>query len=191
MIIWTFVLVTGLGVVIAAWMLQPPAGESQQKHSDAYLRAQKKTHKLLVQGASRQDPISVRANEASLTERRGPASSPQVPTTGVFSAPPLKPIEAGDLTLSCEGPTFFRFAHAVAQIRLRGSLCAPGAVISSDIINESNGFSATVFNVGPREFSTDYVALNSGENKIRVKHMLKDGSREEHIITLSREAASR
>jgi hypothetical protein len=79
-----------------------------------------------------------------------------------------------------EEPVTETLNSTVAQVRLTGSSCMKDREIAStEIKNEANGFSATVFATGPHSFTTDYISLVKGENKIRILHIFTKGGREE------------
>lgn len=45
------------------------------------------------------------------------------------------------------------------------------------IKNMTNGFKAQVFKTGDRKFRTDFIQLNSGNNKVVIESILKDGQK--------------
>jgi hypothetical protein len=83
------------------------------------------------------------------------------------------------------------FAPSVKQIRLSGSICTPKAeLVKSEIENESNGFSATVFVQTPRSYTSDYISLTAGPNRLRIKNVYKDGSIEDRELVIERGPAN-
>lgn len=72
------------------------------------------------------------------------------------------------------------------QLRLRGKSCA--ASFSPDrlsIINETNGFTASVFDKGRHEYETDLIQLHEGLNRIRVQYLNSSGKILEKILTVN------
>lgn len=64
------------------------------------------------------------------------------------------------------------------HIRLVAELCSQHKkVTNSKIINESNQFKATVFSLEKSKFTTDYIKLTEGLNRIRIVHELEGGEK--------------
>lgn len=177
MILWTFGLVAALGAACVFTLLTPPAflpADSRGRQSNELPRNAPKS-------------ISV------ISGQRQPAAA--VPAHSVVSLDANDAFQAVDLSLSCKGPQYASFTSGVTQVRLSGVLCLNDGVPvggqrsvqdieSSDIRNLSNGYSATVFHLERGGFTTDYISLKPGANRIRVAHTLKDGQTEsrEYII---------
>lgn len=97
-----------------------------------------------------------------------------------------------DVSLNCQSTERAQFVNSVAQIRLIGTTCKTNIDISAtEIRNLSNGASATLFYPTPKTYSSDYIALTLGENKLHVSHLFKDGSREEHEYVFERKIRPR
>ena len=80
----------------------------------------------------------------------------------------------------CEGE--FQKESSANKVRLSGSLCGMDkyttaqTLIHASILNKTNGFSATVFSDAETgKYSTDYIPLKSGENKISVEFTYHNG----------------
>jgi hypothetical protein len=166
MIIWTFVAVVVTGFAVAFSLLTPPSSVTLAKTK-------------AVQQAALVEPLD-----------RSPAS-----VELEFSARPIddQGQQALDFTLPCEGKT--KFAANVVQVRLSGSVCGKVSkksplreIASSEISNAANGFSATVFYPNAKSFTTDYMTLVPGENRIRILHVFKQGGKEtrDYIIERAR-----
>jgi hypothetical protein len=162
MIIWTSALAIGLGVAVVASMLQP-AGPIH--------------HPGALPTSSIREPASIGA-------------APYATLSFANS------IQAVDFKLPCsvtESGAKTSLAANVKQLRLTGETCAlkPKAeLLKSEILNTSNGFSATVFVAGPRSFTTDYISLSDGTNALRIKHYFKDGSTSDSSLEINRSPAS-
>lgn len=81
-----------------------------------------------------------------------------------------------------------------AKVRLTGTLCGIGAgdaaskLVSTQIVNHANRFSATVFtDVSAGKFSTDYIPLNAGRNSIRVEFTYQGGKTVAHDLNVVRQ----
>lgn len=99
--------------------------------------------------------------------------------------------QALDVTLDCAGKPESRFENAINQIRLSGQICQPEQeILSSEIRNEANNTSATVFFPTASSYTTDYIALATGSNRIRILNILKSGAREEREFLVERAPAS-
>jgi len=78
-----------------------------------------------------------------------------------------------------------------SKIRISGPICGiePGtSMISTNIINSTNQFHATVFSdLSTGKFSTDYIPLNSDKNSIRVEFKFANGKTISHDLTLQKQ----
>ena len=77
------------------------------------------------------------------------------------------------------------------KVRVTGSLCDtgpsndPSHLIKTQVINNANKFTATVFTeVNAARFSTDYIPLNSGKNPIHLEFTYRGGKVVTHDITV-------
>jgi len=177
MITWTFVLVVVMGVFVIITMLKPPTPTDELSRSRAYLRAQKQRR-----AKERRLAAQTMTLASSDSDQRIPASFPTGHLTGDHSR------EALDYRIDCQKDNEVHVKKEVKQIRLQGTVCKPSdEILSSEIRNESNGFSATVFKTSSRAFTTDYISLQNGKNRIRVLHYLKSGGRDELEVVAYRE----
>ncbi|MBX2988507.1 MAG: hypothetical protein KF802_11485 [Bdellovibrionaceae bacterium] len=72
------------------------------------------------------------------------------------------------------------------QLRLHGKSCAEGfSAERLSITNETNGFTASVFDKGRHEYETDLIQLREGANKIRLQYMNSSGKTVEKILTVN------
>ncbi|MEK7356841.1 MAG: hypothetical protein AAB250_10350 [Bdellovibrionota bacterium] len=156
-VLWTFTVVVTMGAVVLFTLAQPPSP---------------------LQTKLRR-PSSI-ATESS---RRPAAAAPVFSSSEAVEGP-----QAAEMTLPCEGKS--DLAKAVTQVRLSGASClaanAKRDIVSVELLNDANGFSATVFYPTPRTFTTDYVALNDGENKIKILITYANGEREERAVVVAR-----
>ena len=189
MIAWTFVLVLCLGAASFFALVQPP-----QSFATPELAAR---HTSLA-------PFTVAKN--STDSKRSPASVASS-LSGAFEAANAANLinqkdQALEIEINCGdyGPEVqkkdveAKFSH----VRLTGNSCLSlkttarrnlkkqSQIISSEIRNDSNGFTSTVFYPRSNQFTTDYIGLRTGLNKIHVAHTYSDGAREEHEYILHR-----
>lgn len=66
--------------------------------------------------------------------------------------------------------------------QIKGRFCKPGRGKLVEITNESNGFTASVFDLGQDEYKTDLIQLQNGSNKIRIRYQTQDGLAEEQTV---------
>lgn len=171
LIIWTSILVVGLGAVVALVCLQPPAQSEALFMSRAYARLH--------------HPLNTRRPAA------------EQPAPGVIAATSdrddARHIQALDVTLDCDSKNTkpeVHFENEANQLRISGKLCQPGEeILSSEIRNEANNTTATVFFPTVASYTTDYIALAIGENRIRILNILKSGGREERELKIDRARA--
>lgn len=68
----------------------------------------------------------------------------------------------------------------ISQVRIKGRLCGQKSAAklhNSDIRNLATGLNATVFFAKENDqFTTDFIQLKKGENKIAIDHTLDDGT---------------
>ena len=158
--LWTASIVAVMSAVVFATLAEPPAGFAAQDST------------LVSTAAS-----------FKIDSREPAAVSPNVISESLGGT---KGLQAVELTLPCE-PTKNNFVNAVSAVRLTGSNCGPKREISSvEVLNDANGFSATVFFPDPNSFTTDYVALMPGENNIKLLVIYKNGERDERHYPVTR-----
>lgn len=167
MIYWTFALVLVLGALNLIIFLQPP--RTIAAHS-----------------------------RASHTKVRAPASigHPDYGTpTDLLATTEFSDLvqgQATDLKLPCgeKSSNSSVLPSGIRQVRLSGISCSStDEIVSTEIINEANGFSATVFQPTPQTFTTDYISLAKGPNRIRILHIFKKGNRVErdYVVEVQKE----
>ena len=81
------------------------------------------------------------------------------------------------------------FETGRTRFRLKGDNCnaSNAPLLSTQILNQSNGYVATIFHKTQTTFTTDYINLNVGENKIKVLFETASGPSEK-IVTVVRSA---
>jgi hypothetical protein len=67
------------------------------------------------------------------------------------------------------------------QVRIQGDTCKEKL---TRITNKTNGFVATIFATTSTHFTTDYISLQPGENKIEVQQTARDGVVTTSTVTL-------
>lgn len=73
------------------------------------------------------------------------------------------------------------------QVRIRGTGCLGKenvALQSSTVVNQSNGFVATVFFQKQSRFTTDYIKLAKGKNKLIIENQFSNGKSEKRELEI-------
>jgi hypothetical protein len=125
-------------------------------------------------------PTSIKRTTAS-ANGRVPASL--VEDTSV-AEPDMTVPRVADVTMGCEQSEEKTVEANVHQARIHGEVCLP-KVQNLSLVNSANGFSATIFNSDEKHFTTDYITLVNGGNKLILQLQLMNGSvqtRELHLL---------
>ncbi len=169
LIIWTFVLVIGLGLLSVFLLLQAPTSLPDKSRGATQLYRN--------QNSPSRDPASIADGKKTVDARLPRKDTPHA---------------NNEVFLPCQRPENNPITVFDKQIKITGAICHPGPDFPSlEIRNKTNGVTATVFIQDGKSFTTDYISLNSGENKIHISHLFKQGTREEHEITLLRQNSPR
>lgn len=113
---------------------------------------------------------------SSLTKKRRPASVVAV-SSGRITNEDVVPVRMAALDLECIKSGLRPDTESTAkQIRLKGKLCEGKKLSETIIQNRTNGFMATVF-ITQSNFTSDYLYLASGPNRIHMTHTAEDGEK--------------
>lgn len=129
---------------------------------------------LVLMSFAYADSIQSFYEEAS--KARTPASSASVKSTEKN----FDPLTLIELNCGRKLASEMRINSPWAQIK--GRFCKPGRGKLVEITNESNGFTASVFDLGQDEYKTDLIQLQNGSNKILIRHQTQDGLSEEQTV---------
>lgn len=66
--------------------------------------------------------------------------------------------------------------------QIKGRFCKPSKGKLVEITNESNGFTASVFDIGQDQYKTDLIHLQNGTNKILIRFQTVEGESEEQTV---------
>lgn len=66
--------------------------------------------------------------------------------------------------------------------QIKGRFCKPSRGKLVEITNQSNGFTASVFDLGQDQYKTDLIQLQNGSNKILIRYHAPDGQFEEQTV---------
>jgi hypothetical protein len=81
------------------------------------------------------------------------------------------------LEFDCNPPESATVTPEIRQVRIHGRLCGETSAIGAEILNLTNGFTATVFIPTPESFTSDYIHLADGANRLRITYLLAGGER--------------
>lgn len=74
-------------------------------------------------------------------------------------------------------------------LQLKGKDCNKGSQAPKlSITNKSNGFTAAVFMLNEKEYQTDLIQLQEGENQITIQYQGPSGRIEEHVLRVKANA---
>jgi hypothetical protein len=123
---------------------------------------------------------------ASLTAiARTPAS-----LVGMALAVDQKPVALHERTsileFDCSPPESASVTPETRQVRLSGKLCANLGTESAEILNVTNGFTATIFTPTHGAFMSDYIHLADGMNRLRVTYIMTSGERRVREFAITR-----
>ena len=203
MILWTFVLAVGLGVTSFFVLVQPPRSFSSPELASQYTSLAPYSASKNAKAESKPDS---KPNSKSDASKRSPASVATSLAGSFESSAAIRLMNDKDQALEIEiGCADYgtevqkkEIDAKVSHVRLTGVACpsalnrksatakSSSEIVSSEIRNDSNGFTATVFYPKLNKFTTDYIGLRAGLNTIHVIHNYKKGEREEHTYILRR-----
>lgn len=111
--------------------------------------------------------------------QRGPASIPAKSKEMASSL--VSPVTSYDL--SCSKKALQKISVNGSYVQLQGKNCLK-SLSSGDIeiINKSNGYTASIFNSGSNQYQTDLIQLRGGDNEIAIRYRERSGKPVEEII---------
>lgn len=116
------------------------------------------------------------------TERK-PASIPQTSVAPQKIGSSLH--QSADLDLNCSKKKDGNLSVQTGYVQFKGKSCVRGGAVSSiQIVNKSNGYTASVFDRGSDKYQTDLIQLQPGENEILIRYE-NSGRQVEEIIRVS------
>lgn len=183
-------MVLGVGALACTFMLQPLTSEDQLAHSPVY----KRKLRLARLVATRRAGLIAAEREKIETQSPMAPKTARAPAAAKATATAHHSVTAStstaDFRLTCGSePRALTVGRDVQQLRLSGVYCGTQGVVGSEIKNERNGFSATVFKSSAKSFTTDYMTLTQGENRIRIRHDFEGGAHAETELVVVRTPA--
>lgn len=114
---------------------------------------------------------------------RTPASLP--PTTVAPQRVDSSLHQSADIDLNCAKKKGSSLEIHAGYVQFKGKSCARGVRMGEiQIVNKSNGYTASVFDRGSDKYQTDLIQLQPGENEISIRYE-NAGQKVEEIIRVS------
>lgn len=118
-----------------------------------------------------------------LSARQPSSLAPMQPVTVTVKDADLRSDPVARLDLPCAARVAPKpMATRLKQIRFEGDDCAA----TTELINETNGFTATIFAHKERGFQTDLVSLEPGLNRIKLVRKMGSGKNQTAEIEITR-----
>lgn len=113
---------------------------------------------------------------------------------GPASIPTMVPVRAGKATLgmtslatsydlSCSKKGLQKINVNGSYVQLQGKNCLKNLSSGDiEIVNKSNGYTASIFNSGSNQYQTDLIQLRGGDNEIVIRYRERSGKPVEETI---------
>lgn len=123
------------------------------------------------------EPIAVVAT-AGMSVDRHPAS---IPTPEV--KPAARALEQTEWDLSCAKKTAPTLKVTAGHVQFHGRNCLQGRQGADvEIVNRTNGYTASVFFRGSDKYQTDLIQLQNGDNEIAIRYRERSGKTVEEVV---------
>lgn len=128
----------------------------------------------------------VRAIEVAATRIENPRSPASIARKALQPTPALA---AHEQLLKWDCKITSRVETAMVKggtFRLKGHGCGKNfAAEQLEIVNETNGFTASVFGKGPNDYETDLIPVKEGMNRLRVNYKSPSGTLVESVLHIT------
>lgn len=115
---------------------------------------------------------------AGLSVDRQPAS---IPTPEV--KPTARALELTEWDLSCAKKAAAILKVSAGHVQFHGKNCLQGDQGGDvEIVNRTNGYTASVFFRGSDKYQTDLIQLQSGDNEIAIRYRERSGKTVEEVV---------
>lgn len=114
---------------------------------------------------------------------RAPASLVGMALTTTKPTQPLLE-RTSTLEINCAPPEVAQVNGDIKQLRLIGRLCK--GQTSTEILNLTNGYTATLFTPRQGRFASDFIHLADGANRLRVTQTAANGQSQVHEFQVQR-----
>ncbi|KYG69337.1 hypothetical protein AZI87_09100 [Bdellovibrio bacteriovorus] len=131
------------------------------------------------------DPVEVVNAEVqvspTLSQHRQPASVPQGASVSAQAA--LSHFTHYDL--NCEKKGAGKVTVTGGYVQFQGKNCLKNLKNGEiEIINKSNGYTASIFNSGADKYQTDLIQLQNGDNEIAIRYRERSGKAVEEVVRI-------
>lgn len=138
---------------------------------------------LLATNPDEADPSSIAAIARAPANLVGMAISVDRPAVPLLERTSV-------LNFDCTLPTTAEVSPDIRQLRISGRQCEFSDVLETEIMNLTNGFSATVFGLKTHHFTSDYIHLAEGDNRLRLTYVRDSGERINREFSIVRQAGA-
>ena len=108
---------------------------------------------------------------------RRPASLPKA-----IEAAPSFDMKSSLIEINCGRKLAHEMRVNSPWAQIKGRYCKPSKGKVVEVINKSNGFTASLFDFEGELYKTDLIQLSQGPNEIQIRSTLADGQSEEQTI---------
>lgn len=122
---------------------------------------------------------AVASQSVLASNKRTPASVPQGNATSLKSA--LEQFTAMDLNCAKKGAV--KVSVRGSFVQFQGKSCVKGFNEGQvEIVNKSNGYTASIFPRGTDKYQTDLIQLQNGDNEIAIRYRERSGKSVEEVV---------
>lgn len=122
---------------------------------------------------------AVASQSVLASNKRTPASVPQGDAVSLKSA--LEQFTSMDLNCSKKGA--FKVSVRGNFVQFQGKSCVKGFNEGQvEIVNKSNGYTASIFPRGTDKYQTDLIQLQNGDNEIAIRYRERSGKSVEEVV---------
>lgn len=123
---------------------------------------------------------------AALASQGGPVIGTRTPASVGPQAHDVKPkwerFAHHDLNCNKKGPVGVLAVNG-NMVQIQGRNCIKGFKASDiEIINQQNGYTASIFESGKDEYQTDLIQLEQGDNEITIRYRERSGTVVEEVV---------
>lgn len=90
--------------------------------------------------------------------------------------------QAITVQMPCYHQPEVRHQSATTQLRIKGEFCQLTPPDKTLIHVTNNNFQGTVFTIAGRNYSSDILRLNQGENTVHIKHQWNEGGQTREVV---------
>ncbi len=139
-------------------------------------------HTLMANDEIAELQMPVEATQGAVGSSRQPASVPAKTSSLPTSA--LSYFTQYDL--SCAKKSLSKLKVSGSYVQFQGKNCLKNFKNGDvEIVNKSNGFTASVFSSGSDKYQTDLIQLQNGDNEIGIRYRERSGKAVEEVVRIS------